>query len=174
MKMISLLCVPCMFFVIVAYALFKKVKIYDAFIEGAKEGMNTVISIFPPVLAILFAINMFTKSGAMDILSFLIKPFTSFFKIPYQIVPFSLLRPVSGSGSLALATDLFKNFGTDSFIGRSVSVMMGSTETTFYTLSVYYGATMVKNVRHSLRCALIADFIGIVLSVWITRLVFNC
>ncbi|MBE7037480.1 MAG: spore maturation protein [Ruminococcaceae bacterium] len=174
MHIISLFCVPCMFLIIIAYALFKKVKIYDAFIEGAKEGLNTVISIFPPVLAILFAINMFNKSGAMDILSCIVKPFTDFIGLPYQMVPFALLRPVSGSGSLALATNLFKEFGTDSFIGRAVSTLMGSTETTFYTLSVYFGATMVKNMRHSLKCALAADFIGIILSVWITRFVFNC
>lgn len=174
MKLISLLCVPCMFFIIIAYALFKKVKIYECFIEGAKEGLDTVITIFPPILAILFAINMFKASGAMEILTTIIKPFASFIGLPTQMVPFAILRPISGSGSLALATDLFKEFGTDSFIGRAVSTLMGSTETTFYTLSVYYGATKVKNMRHSLKCALIADFIGIILSVWVVRFVFNC
>ncbi len=163
-----------MFLLIIVYALFKRVKIYDAFLEGAKEGLNTVITIFPPILAILFSINMFKASGAMDILSKLISPLTSFIGLPSEMVPFAILRPISGSGSLALATDLFKEYGTDSFVGRAVSTLMGSTETTFYTLSVYFGATKVKNIRHSLKCALIADFIGIILSIWVVRLVFNC
>ena len=98
---------------------------------------------------------------------------TDFLHFPPEIVPFALMRPMSGGGSLALATDLFHQHGTDSLIGRAVSVMMGSTETTFYTLAVYFGAVAVKNTRYTVKCALLADIAGILLSVWVCRFVFG-
>ena len=118
MTKISALCVPAMIFLIVVYALYKKVNVYEAFIEGAMDGIKTVFSIFAPILAILVAINMFKKSGAMDMLTALITPFARLISFPTEMVPFALLRPISGSGSLALATDIFKTYGTDSFVGR--------------------------------------------------------
>lgn len=174
MTKISALCVPAMIFLIVVYALYKKVNVYEAFIEGAMDGVKTVFSIFAPILAILVAINMFKKSGAMDMLTALITPFARLISFPTEMVPFALLRPISGSGSLALATDIFKTYGTDSFVGRAVSTLMGSTETTFYTLSVYFGAVKIHNMRHSVKCALIADIVGIFVSVAVCRLVFRC
>ena len=169
MSRISSMCVPMMLILFVGYALYKKVNVYDAFIEGAKEGVKTVVSIFAPILAI----NMLKGSGVMDIFTALVTPFARLISFPAEMVPFALLRPISGSGSLAMATDIFKTYGTDSFVGRAVSTLMGSTETTFYTLSVYFGAVKIKNMRHSVKCALIADIVGIFVSVAVCRLVFG-
>lgn len=173
MNKISAMCVPMMMFFIIVYALCKRVNVYEAFIDGAKDGVKTVFSIFAPILAILVAVNMFKKSGAMDILTAVITPFARRISFPPEMVPFALLRPVSGSGSLALATDIFKTYGTDSFVGRAVSTLMGSTETTFYTLSVYFGAVKISDMRHSVKCALIADIVGIFVSVAVCRLIFS-
>jgi len=173
MSRISSMCVPMMLILLVGYALYKKVNVYDAFIEGAKEGVKTVVSIFAPILAILVAVNMLKGSGVMDIFTALVTPFARLISFPAEMVPFALLRPISGSGSLAMATDIFKTYGTDSFVGRAVSTLMGSTETTFYTLSVYFGAVKIKNMRHSVKCALIADIVGIFVSVAVCRLVFG-
>mgnify|MGYP004510291241 FL=1 len=173
MSRISSMCVPMMLILFVGYALYKKVNVYDAFIEGAKDGVKTVVSIFAPILAILVAVNMLKGSGAMDIFTAIVTPFARLISFPAEMVPFALLRPISGSGSLAMATDIFKTCGTDSFVGRAVSTLMGSTETTFYTLSVYFGAVKIKNMRHSVKCALIADIVGIFVSVAVCRLVFG-
>ena len=171
-NLISNMAVPVSIAGIVIFGLLKKVNVYDVFLEGAKEGMKIGVGIIPPVIGLLAAIGMFRASGAMDFVVWLLRPVTDLIKIPPEIVPFAVMRPVSGSGSLAMATDIFKNFGTDSLSGRAVSVMMGSTETTFYTLAVYFGCTKATNTRHTLKCALSADVVGMVLSVWICRWFF--
>jgi len=157
---------------IIVYGLLKNLNVYSCFLEGAKEGLQISWGIVPPVVGLLTAIGMLRSSGALELIINAIKPVTELLKIPSEIVPFALMRPVSGSGSLAMATDIFKNYGTDSLAGRAVSVMMGSTETTFYTLAVYFGVTKVTNTRHTVKCALIADTVGIIMSVWVCRLFF--
>ena len=159
---------PMMIFFII-----KKVNIYTSFTEGAMEGIKTVLTIFGPMLAIMVGINMFRISGALDILIKLISPIAKLLSIPQELIPYCVMRPVSGGGSLALATDLFSKYGTDSFIGKAVSVLMGSTETTFYTIAVYFGAVGIKNIRYSLKCALLADLVGIIVSIAVTRLFFT-
>lgn len=170
---ISVWAMPLMVFGILAFGLYRRVPVYDAFLEGAKDGLKTGVSIIPPILGLLVAIGMLRASGALELIIAAIRPVTDFLRFPPEIVPFALMRPLSGGGSLALATDLFSQHGTDSLIGRAVSVMMGSTETTFYTLAVYFGAVGVKHTRYTVKCALLADAAGILLSVWACRLIFG-
>jgi spore maturation protein B len=172
-KFLSDYAVASIFLVILTLGMLKEVKVYDVFIEGAKEGVTTVIRIIPSLVGLLVAIGVFRASGAMDLLIYAIKPVTNLLGIPSQAVPFALLRPVSGSASLALVSDIIKTYGPDSFIGRLVSTMMGSTETIFYTLAVYFGSVGIKNIRYTLIAALIADVTSIVASVWICTLVFG-
>ncbi len=169
---VSVFAVPVAIAGIIVFGLLKNVNVYSAFLEGAKEGLKIGVGIIPPILGLLAALGMFRASGALELIISAIHPITDFLKIPSEIVPFALMRPVSGGASLAMATDIFQNYGTDSLSGRAVSVMMGSTETTFYTLAVYFGATKASDTRHTLKCALTADVIGIVLSVWVCRWFF--
>lgn len=169
---ISDLAIPLSVCGIIIYGILKKVNVYSEFIEGAKEGLKISVGIIPPIVGLLAAIGMFKSSGAMDFFVKAISPVTGFLKIPPEIVPFAVMRPVSGSGSLAMANDIFKTCGADSLSGRIAAVMMGSTETTFYTLAVYFGAVKASDTRHALKCALSADIVGIALSVWVCRLFF--
>ena len=172
MKIISLYAIPCMVVFIVAYGFFKKTDVYGAFVEGAASGLKSLANIIPPVLGLFAAIGVFRASGAMDILAASLRPFTNFFNIPEPLVSFALLRPVSGSGSLAMANDIFVSEGVDSFSAKVVSVMMGSTETTFYTLAVYFGAVGIKNTSYAMKCALFADFVCFVASIWVCNMLF--
>lgn len=169
---ISSLAVPFVIFGIILRGLLKNINVYSSFLEGAGEGLRIGVGIIPPVLGLLVAIGMFRASGALEIFTHLISPITNFLGIPEEIVPFAVMRPVSGSGSLAMATDIFVNYGTDSLSGRAAAVMMGSTETTFYTLAVYFGATKATDTRYTLKCALAGDIVSMLLSVWICRLFF--
>lgn len=169
---VSSLAVPLAIFGIISFGLVKNTNVYSSFLDGAGEGLRIGVGIIPPVLGLLVAIGMFRASGALDLVIYALKPVTNFLGIPSEIVPFAVMRPVSGSGSLAMATDIFKNYGTDSLSGRAVAVMMGSTETTFYTLAVYFGATKATNTRHTLKCALAGDVVSMILSVWICRWFF--
>lgn len=172
-KAISNLAIPFIFFIIISYGLAKDIKVYDCFVEGAKDGIETIIRILPPLVGLLVAIGVFRESGALDLITFAIQPVTGLLKIPQEVLPLALMRPISGSASLAIVTDLLKHYGADSFIGRVTSTMMGSTETTFYTLAVYFGSVGIKNVRHTIPAALLADLTGIIASVWICGMVFG-
>ena len=172
MGSIAVFAMPAMLCLILLFGAWKQVPLYDTFLKGAREGLSVGVDILPPILGFLVAMGMFRASGALELLVKIVKPFTDFLGFPSELLPFALLRPMSGGGSLALATELFRRFGTDSFVGRAVSVMMGSTETTFYTIAVYFGAISVKNTRHTLKCALLADAAGILFSVWICRWFF--
>lgn len=156
--------VPLMICVILTWGFLKRTNVYSAFTEGAVQGIKSVYSIFPSLFALFIAVSVFRASGLVDFVSSLLSPLCKFLRFPKELVPFALLRPVSGSGSLAMAADIFSAYGTDSFIGRVASVMMASTETTFYTISVYFGASGTKNIRHSLKCALMADVFSMIMS----------
>lgn len=157
---------------VLIFALFKRTEVYPSFISGAEDGLKTAVKIIPQLVGLMVAIKAFNASGAMDYIVALIKPVADILHFPSEALPFALLRPVSGSGSLAMATDIFGRYGADSFAGRVASVMMGSTETTFYVISVYFGAVGVKNVRHTLLCALLADVFSMVLSTVVCALMF--
>lgn len=171
--MISLYAVPVLFLVILAVGLFRDVKVYDAFVEGAKEGITTVIKILPPLVGLMTAVGVFRASGALDAVIFIAAPAAAFMGIPAEAMPLALMRPVSGSASLALVADILKAYGPDSYIGRVASTMMGSTETIFYTLTVYYGAVGIKNIRYTLAAALFADGISVIASAFVCAVIFG-
>ena len=130
----------------------------------AREGLSTAVSITPALICLLTAVAMFKASGALDVLSWGLSPLAQAVGLPGEVIPLALLRPISGSGAMVLFNDLLAVYGPDSFIGRVASVMEGSTETTFYTIAVYYGATHVTRTRHTLPSALSADLAGILMS----------
>lgn len=164
--------IPAVICLTVVFAAAKRADVYSDFAAGAEEGLHTAARILPQLIGLLMAVRAFTASGASDCLVKMLTPVARALKFPPELVPFVLLRPVSGSGSLAMATDIFRTYGTDSFLGRAVSVMMGSTETTFYTVAVYFGAVKVKNVRYTLACALFADLVSAIVSVAVCRVMF--
>ena len=158
---------------IVLIALLRRVKLYEVFVEGAKEGFNVGVRIIPYLVAILCAVAFFRASGAMDLLTALVSPITNLLGIPAEALPMALIRPLSGGGALGVMSDIITTHGPDSFIGRVVSTMMGSTETTFYVLAVYFGSVGVTKVRHAVWAGLIADVAGLLSAIWICRWVFG-
>lgn len=170
MYYIGALSVPVIMVLIILSGVYQKVKIFDAFTDGAKEGIASVIRIFPALLGLMVAISMLKASGILEMTTKFLSPFLSVIKMPAEVFPLALMRPVSGSASLSILTNIFKDYGPDSVIGKCASVIMGSTETTFYTIAVYYGAVGIKKTRHTVPCALIADLVGIVSAVVLTQL----
>ncbi len=165
MTAISVLSVPLLIALFIGLGLFRKVEVYDCFVEGAKDGLQSMVGIIAPLIGLTVAINMFRASGALELLGNFLAPALAFLKLPTDVLPLALLRPISGSASTAIVTDIFRNLGPDSPAGKIASVMMGSTETTFYTVAVYFGAVGIKNNRHTLPAALAADATGILLSI---------
>ena len=169
---ISDLVIPVLILGVIAFSLFRKRPVYSDFVLGAKDGIKTAFDIMPQLVGLIVAIKVFDASGGMDFIVRLIEPLASILHFPSEIVPFALMRPLSGSGSLALATGLFEKYGTDSMTGRIISVMMGSTETTFYVSAVYFGAVGIKNPRHTVACALFADLVSMIMSVIVCSVFF--
>lgn len=161
--------IPLVILSIVGYGLYEKNKVYDTFVNGAKEGIDIVFNIFPTLVGIFLAIGALRSSGVLDLIINLIEPITSFLKFPSQIMPLAILRPISGSASMGIATDIIKTYGVDSKIGVIASCIMGSTETTLYTIAIYTGCIKVKKIRFVLIAALIADIVGITTSVIICQ-----
>lgn len=171
-KTVSAFSVPTVIILIIIYGAKKKQPVYDCFTEGARDGIETTFSVIPPLVGLVTAVYGLRASGAFEMLAKFMSPLLSFIGMPSEVLPLALLRPVSGSASLAVASDIFKSFGCDSFAGRCASVMMGSTETTFYTLAVYFGAGGIRDTKYTLKSALSADLCGMLLSVIITKLFF--
>jgi spore maturation protein B len=165
--------VPCLIAIILLYGTFKKIASYDAFVEGGKEGFSLAISVMPFLVGMLVAISVFRASGAMDALIHLISPLLASVGMPPQVLPLALMRPLSGTGALGLMTDLIDTYGADSFIGRLASVMQGSTDTTFYVVTVYFGAVGIHRVGDALKVGLLADLVGVICAVWIVTLMFG-
>lgn len=159
--------IPIVIAIIIVYGLIEKNKVYDTFIDGAKEGIEIVVKLFPTLLGIFIAIGTLRSSGVLDFIVDFISPLTNVFKIPSEIMPLAIIRPISGSASTALGTDIMTNFGVDSKIGLIASTIMGSTETTFYTIAIYTSCVGIKNIRFVLAAALIGDLIGMLVSVGI-------
>lgn len=164
--------IPLIIAIVASHGIYKKTDVYSEFAKGAEEGVMTAFRILPQLVGLLVAVRAFSSSGALGIIENAAAPLAGLIHFPPELVPFALLRPISGSGSLAMATDIFSRFGTDSFTGRAVSVMMGSSETTFYTVAVYFGAVKAKSVRHALVCALFADAVSAFVSVAVCRVMF--
>lgn len=164
---ISRWAIPLLFLGITTWAISRGVSVYESFVEGAKEGFHTAVRILPYLVAMLVAIQIFHHSGALDRLTSFIAPLTSRFGIPSDILPLALMRPLSGSGSLGILAQILETHGPDSIIGYLASTIYGSTETTFYVLTVYTGAVGVKRIRHSLITSLVADIAGFLGAIYI-------
>ena len=169
---ISLWAIPVLLVGIPLVGMIRKIKVYDVFIEGAKEGFQVAVRIIPFLVGILVAIGMFRASGAMDILTNALRPLTTATGFPADLVPLAILRTLSGSGSLAFTTDLVKRFGPDSVIGRTAATMYGSSETTFYVLAVYFGSVGVKRTRHAIPAALTGDLVAAIAAVAVCAWMF--
>jgi len=170
---ISIVAIPALILFIVLYGVVKKVKIYEVFVEGAKEGFNVGVRIIPYLVAMLVAIGIFRAAGAMEMLAIVISPVTKLIGMPPEALPMAIIRPLSGSGALGMMSEIIKSHGADSFIGRMVSVMMGSSETTFYVLAVYFGAVGVTKTRQAVPAGIIADVVALLASVWVVNLIFG-
>lgn len=162
---ISNIAIPFTIFFIVIYAITEKIKVFDSFIEGAKDGIKIIYNIFPTLLGLFLSINILRESGILNTITNILNPILLIFKIPSEILPLALLRPISGSASMAIATDILNSYGVDSKIGLIASTIMGSTETTLYTIALYTSSIKVKKTRFVLYAALLADFVGIISSV---------
>ena len=170
MTLIGELLIPLIIALVMGVALHRGTDVFTGMTEGAKNGLKTVLGIVPALITLLPCIYMLRASGAIDALCALLSPLLTKLGIPAETVPLMLLRPLSGSGALAIGSDIIKNSGADSFVGRCTAVMLGSTETTFYVIAVYFGAAGVKNSRHAIPAALIADITGFLAAAYFTRL----
>ena len=153
-------------------AIGKRADIYQALRTGAQDGLKTLLYIFPGLIALLPAVAMFRASGALDWLVNIFTPVLKFFDIPSELAPLMLIRPISGSGAVGVAGEIIRDFGPDSVQGRTAAVMLGSTETTFYTIAVYFGAANIRRTRHAIPAALIADLTGFIAAALTVRLFF--
>lgn len=172
LSLLSKLIVPGIIVFVCIYGTIKKCDIWNSFLDGAVDGIKIIYQILPSLVALLTAVHMLRASGALDILAHLLSPITGFLGIPSECLPLGIFRPFSGSAALALGTDVIKEFGPDSEIGRIAAVMLGSAETTFYTIAVYFGALKLNKTRYAIPAALIADLAGYVGSVLAVKLLF--
>ena len=164
--------VPSILLIASAAALRKRDNAYDIMLDGAAEGLKVLTSILPALILLLTAVHMLKASGAAELLSSILAPLFSMFGIPPETAMLVLIRPISGSAALAVGADLMREYGVDSVIGRTAAVMLGSTETTFYTISVYFGAAGIKKTRYCIPAALLADFVGFFMASLSVRLFF--
>lgn len=155
------------------YAWIKKVPVYESFVEGAKDGFSTAINILPHLVGMMVAISVFRASGALDFFVGWLTPLLSKFSVPSEILPLGILRPLTGTGSLAFTTDLIKTYGPDSMIGRIASTVQGSTDTTLYVLTVYFGAVGIRNGRYALKVGLFSDIVGFIAAIAVCLLIFG-
>lgn len=167
---ISNIAVPATILIIIVYGLIEKQQVFDVFLDGAKEGLKIVVTIFPTLLGLFLSINVLRESGIIDAITNIAMPFLNLLKFPSEILPLALLRPISGSASMAVATDIMSKYGVDSLIGLMTSTIMGSTETTLYTIALYTSAVRIKKTRFVLYAALLADFVGMLTSVIFWRI----
>ncbi len=165
--------IPVFVALVIVFALLRRVNVFEAFVEGAKEGVPMATRLVPYLVAMIVAVGLFRDSGAMDLLSHLLLPVLDALQVPAEILPLAVMRPVSGGSALAVTTELLHSYGPDSFIGRLASTMQGSTDTTLFVLTVYFGAVGIRKSRHALSVGLIGDLSGIVAAVFICNLVFG-
>lgn len=164
--------IPVTVLLIVVFGCLRQVDIYEVFLEGAKEGLQTVIDILPTLIGLVMAVEVVRAGGLLDLLVELLRPFSDAVGFPAELAPLSLVRLVSSSAATGLLTDLFANYGPDSYLGRVASVMMSCTETVFYTMSLYFLSVGIRKTRWTLPCALLANVVGIAAAVWLVDLVF--
>lgn len=172
-QFISTVAMPLIILIIIIFGIRERKNIFDLFLIGAKKGMEITIRIFPTLIGLFFAIGLLRESGIIDFFTKIMSPILNTLNFPKELVPLAILRPISGSASMAVATDIIKNNGVDSIIGLIASVIMGSTETTLYTIAVYSSSVNIKDTKKVLIASLAADVTGIVISTIICRLLFN-
>ena len=169
----SAILLPALFSFTALVALGRGINVYDALTEGAREGFAVLRGILPSLIALLTAVYMFRASGAMDLFASLLAPVLTLLGIPPETAALLFIRPISGSGALAVGSELMTQYGPDSYIGRVAAVMLGSTETTFYTVAVYFGSAGIRRTRHTIPAALVADLTGFVAAAFAVRLFFS-
>jgi spore maturation protein B len=170
---VSLFLIPLIIGGILLYATLKKVPTYEAFVEGGKEGIQIAFSLIPYLVGMMVAISIFRASGAMEYVISLVSPLLQAIGVPPEVAPLAFIRPISGTAALGMTTDLIATYGPDSFIGRLASTMQGSTDTTFYVLTVYFGAVGIKKMGDALKVGLLADVVGFIASIIIVTMVFG-
>lgn len=173
---ISRWAIPLLLLIIPVFAYLKKVPVYENFVTGAEEGFKTGVKILPFLIGMLVSIRVFIDSGALDLLAQALKPIFVRFGWDLDltaIIPLAIMRPLSGSGALGVATQLIQQYGPDSLVGRLASTLQGSTDTTFFVLTVYFGSVGVRKYRYALKLGLTADFVGLIASIWIVSQVFK-
>ena len=173
LDLLSKWAIPVVVCLIPLYGYLRGVRVYEAFVEGAEEGLELAIRIVPVMVAIFIAMGVFRASGAMQLLVAVLRPALSLLGVPGEILPLALIRPLSGGGALGITAELIRTAGPDSFIGRLASTMQGSTDTTFYVITLYFGSVGIKNTRHALNVGLFGDFVGFVASLIVVRLFFG-
>ena len=172
LEKISIFILPLLILIIITFGIFKKVPIYEEFVEGAKDGFKVSISIIPYLVAFIVAISMFRASGALDLITNMFKPALILLQIPSDIIPIIFTRSLSGSATLGLFSEIATNHGVEAYITKLAAIMVGSSETTFYILSVYFGSVDIKKFRYSILAGVLADITGVVLAIWVGRLFF--
>ena len=173
MSLVSVFIIPVILIIFPLYGLYKRVPVYESFVEGAKEGFSVAVRIIPYLVAILFAIAMFRASGGMDFLTKVLDPVLSLVGIPSELLPMVIMRPLTGSGSAGLVVDMVKQYGEDSILVKIAAVMFGSSETTFYVIAVYFGAVNVKRTRHAIHAGLTSDIAATLLAAWVVLAMFG-
>ena len=173
MELLYAMLVPFVIAAVSLYAIWRRVDVYTALIRGAGEGLNTLARIVPSLIALLTAVYMLRASGALELVARLLAPALERLGIPPETVALMLVRPVSGSAALGVGSELISAYGPDSYIGRVAAVMLGSTETTFYTIAVYFGAVGITKTRYAVPAALCADLAGFMAAAWAVRLCFG-
>lgn len=157
--------IPTMFLVVIIYGIYKKVNVYDEFMEGAKESFDMIFKLFPCLLAMILGINIFLESNIFSILEFL-----TF--IPKEVIPMIIMRPISGTSSLAILTNIYASLGPDGYIGYLASFIQGSTDTTFYVITLYFGSVGIKKIKYALWVGLLSDLVGIIVSIILANILF--
>lgn len=165
--------IPLIIGFILFYGFYKKQKVFECFVEGVTDGLKICLRIFPYLLAMIFAVSVLRASKSLDYFTMLLKPVGRIIGLPPELFPLILIKPLSGSGALGIYADIINKYGADTYIGRLASTIMGSTETIFYTLSVYFGAISIKKIRHTLIAAILADITAIIAAITVVRIIFN-
>lgn len=169
---ISNMIIPILIFLLIIYALKKKINIYDSFVTGAKEGMEMGFSIFPYLLGMIFSINILLESNLLENIFLNLRPFFELIKVPVEILPISIIRPISGNATFAIMIDMIKHHGVDSYLGRLAATIQGGVDTTIYVLSLYFGSVGIKKIKYALWVGLFTDLVTIILSIIAVNLVF--
>ncbi len=164
--------IPFIVLCIVLYGIKKKVNVYDTFVEGSKESFDMTLKIFPSLLAMVVGVNIFLKSGVLDFIFSYLKPIFNIINVQVEILPMAIMRPISGSAALAILNDIFLNYGPDSLIGKISSIIQGSTDTTFYVLTLYFGSIGIKKIKYAMWAGLFCDLVGIIGAIIIGNMLF--